>query len=320
MGICGLEKNEDGFRGTGKGGLRRQCKICLNARNSLYRKNNIEYKKRKREVDKKYREKNKNNVEWKNRCNEYSKRYNDKDKTKQIKKQYANKNKERIKLKKRQWAEHNKAHLKAKARQYYFDNKIKLYKKSIERTSRAKELAKLKRKSKQNIIIELKAAACVDCGNMYEWFAMDFDHIDGYEKCFDISRGVSTNKPLKVILEEIKKCELVCCLCHRHRTYLRNNKRNNVNDGVFSRGRVKRQDIVNKIKDIPCVNCKEKFDYWLMDFNHLPNHVKYAAVSAMIMKLAPIDKILEEVSKCEILCVRWHRYFTFGKKYKNNSG
>lgn len=63
-----------------------------------------------------------------------------------------------------------------------------------------------------------KDVPCMDCGKKYPPYVMDFDHLPQYEKYFPI--GVLVNKRLskETILEEIKKCEVVCSNCHRERT------------------------------------------------------------------------------------------------------
>lgn len=47
---------------------------------------------------------------------------------------------------------------------------------------------------------------------------MEYDHVRGKKK-FNI--GHYNNKSVKVLMEEIAKCELVCANCHRERTYRR---------------------------------------------------------------------------------------------------
>lgn len=63
-----------------------------------------------------------------------------------------------------------------------------------------------------NIIKQLKSNPCMDCGKTYPPECMDFDHVRG-TKISDVS-SLRTTKAL----EEIKKCELVCAVCHRLRT------------------------------------------------------------------------------------------------------
>jgi hypothetical protein len=65
-------------------------------------------------------------------------------------------------------------------------------------------------------IIAAKAAPCVDCGVQYPYYVMDFDHVRG-EKRFALSQHQA--RGLKLIDEEIAKCDLVCANCHRIRTH-----------------------------------------------------------------------------------------------------
>jgi hypothetical protein len=55
---------------------------------------------------------------------------------------------------------------------------------------------------------------CVDCGEA-DPVVLEFDHLR--DKSFSIGQ-VLTRKRWQVILDEIKKCEVVCANCHRRRT------------------------------------------------------------------------------------------------------
>ena len=65
----------------------------------------------------------------------------------------------------------------------------------------------------------LKAKPCGDCGKAFPAVCMDFDHVRGVKK-FGINRGYRT-RAWKEVLQEIRKCELVCANCHRVRTWKR---------------------------------------------------------------------------------------------------
>ena len=71
-----------------------------------------------------------------------------------------------------------------------------------------------------SIIDNIKSNPCTDCRNRFHPCAMDFDHVTG-EKLFNIANGIYLKKSDEEIIEEIKKCELVCSNCHRIRTYNR---------------------------------------------------------------------------------------------------
>lgn len=63
------------------------------------------------------------------------------------------------------------------------------------------------------------ASGCVDCGYAKHWSALDFDHLPGFKKLFNV--GVNVNRKWCEVEREITKCEVVCSNCHRIRTYER---------------------------------------------------------------------------------------------------
>lgn len=60
-------------------------------------------------------------------------------------------------------------------------------------------------------------SGCVDCGYAERAVVLEFDHLPGFEKKFVI--GQAANRSRDAVLREIAKCEVVCCNCHRIRTY-----------------------------------------------------------------------------------------------------
>lgn len=75
-----------------------------------------------------------------------------------------------------------------------------------------------KQKARKAFIDQLKMkSGCVDCGYAKHPEALQFDHLPGFTKQFTISK--SHLKPLEEVLEEIKKCEVVCACCHAIRTH-----------------------------------------------------------------------------------------------------
>ena len=67
----------------------------------------------------------------------------------------------------------------------------------------------------------LKDVPCPDCGQRFPAECMDFDHLK--DKFFEISAAASGGRRLSIqrVMEEIKKCEVVCSNCHRVRTMAR---------------------------------------------------------------------------------------------------
>lgn len=76
------------------------------------------------------------------------------------------------------------------------------------------------RRKIEDYIREYKESrGCLDCGKMYPYYILDFDHVK--EKKFNISRFSETTNSLCIVKEEIEKCEVVCANCHRIRTWSR---------------------------------------------------------------------------------------------------
>ena len=66
---------------------------------------------------------------------------------------------------------------------------------------------------------------CMDCGGVFDFVAMDFDHRPEETKEFGIGtlgQYVATPERLAKVEKEIAKCDLVCSNCHRVRTKKRN--------------------------------------------------------------------------------------------------
>lgn len=89
-----------------------------------------------------------------------------------------------------------------------------------ERYKNTNKIANDKRRNlhRQQIYL-LKSGPCIDCKQTFNPWQMDFDHRPTEEKLFAVASGISFN--LNKLLEEIKKCDLVCANCHRDRTYRR---------------------------------------------------------------------------------------------------
>lgn len=78
-------------------------------------------------------------------------------------------------------------------------------------------LAKVRTREKElmEFIRSFKQHPCSDCGAQYHFAVMEFDHCRG-KKTFALSQPGRRSK--LAILEELKKCDLVCANCHRMRT------------------------------------------------------------------------------------------------------
>jgi hypothetical protein len=72
------------------------------------------------------------------------------------------------------------------------------------------------------------------------------------------------------------------------------------------RRRFEARAIVNRIKQNGrCADCKEKFHYCQMDFDHRDRSTKKKQVSYMLMN--GIETIMKEIAKCDLVCANCHR-------------
>ncbi len=87
----------------------------------------------------------------------------------------------------------------------------------VEREAR-REYHATKRKARREYLNSVKNVPCEDCGVQYPPYVMDFDHVRG-EKLYELSD--MTFRSMSAIIEEVKKCDIICSNCHRERTYRR---------------------------------------------------------------------------------------------------
>ncbi len=75
---------------------------------------------------------------------------------------------------------------------------------------------------RRRLIRDAKSVPCADCGRLYPYYVMDFDHRPGEYKLFAVSAAVtSVRRSLEALRAEIAKCDVVCANCHRERTHQR---------------------------------------------------------------------------------------------------
>lgn len=141
--------------------------------------------------------------------------------------------------------------------------------------------------------------SCVDCGGLFPAVCMDFDHRDPSLKRFSISQGFS-NSPLTLMCE-IAKCDIVCANCHRIRTKKQR-------DGPPLREYKEQTKLFEGFRGIPCMDCNTTYPVECMDFDHRDPSTKSFTIGRN--KWKQVDILLEEITKCDIVCSNCHRIRT----------
>lgn len=70
---------------------------------------------------------------------------------------------------------------------------------------------------RRDLIDYYRDRPCLDCNGKFPIVCMDFDHREATTKSFTIACA-GLHRPIKVLLEEIAKCDVICSNCHRLRT------------------------------------------------------------------------------------------------------
>jgi len=68
--------------------------------------------------------------------------------------------------------------------------------------------------------VEMLGGCCNKCGYNKNLAALEFNHLDPSNKSFSLDCRKLSNTNEKDLLEELKKCELLCANCHREHHYL----------------------------------------------------------------------------------------------------
>jgi len=84
---------------------------------------------------------------------------------------------------------------------------------------KAWERTQPKKKEMKRRAVALLGSRCVDCGFISEEFpeAFDFHHLDPAIKEDKVSSLIARGRSWEDIEIEIRKCDLICCRCHRIR-------------------------------------------------------------------------------------------------------
>ncbi len=86
------------------------------------------------------------------------------------------------------------------------------------------------------------------------------------------------------------------------------------NSGYLARSykhrRTRNRNLINKYKSAPCADCKKRYPYYVMDFDHVAGG-KTMKISSMLQRSTKV--LAEEIKKCQVVCSNCHRKRTFAR-------
>jgi hypothetical protein len=135
---------------------------------------------------------------------------------------------------------------------------------------------------------------CQDCNETHAPYVMEYDHVRGTKR-FNI--GKMSNHKRERVLEEIAKCDLVCCVCHRVRSHSRRPPAKTVR-------LVEYRSWMETLKKAPCSDCHKTFPPEAMDYDHV-----FGAKDTQITDMWSWgrEKVVAELAKCQLVCANCHR-------------
>ncbi len=103
----------------------------------------------------------------------------------------------------------------------------------------------------------------------------------------------------------------LCASCKRRykQEWYRKNKKKHLRDVGANNLRyaTKINDLVNSYKTYPCMDCKNTFPPFVMDFDHRNPLEKIFNVSRMRSRRMAMEAIKAEIKKCDVVCSNCHR-------------
>lgn len=91
------------------------------------------------------------------------------------------------------------------------------------------------------------------------------------------------------------------------RKHYQNNKAYYKNKAILRKKKLY-EGVIVPVKDVPCANCHDKFPTVCMDFDHVRGKKLFDIAKSYAD--IPLAKLLEEISKCDVVCANCHRIRT----------
>jgi hypothetical protein len=109
-----------------------------------------------------------------------------------------------------------------------------------------------------------------------------------------------------------QKCKT--CMKIRGRSYYHKNKKRQLALALIRNRRsyFERRALINRMKNVPCQDCNQRYPYFVMDFDHRVKADKFGDIAHMVRNRS-WDTIIREIKKCDIVCANCHRIRTFGR-------
>jgi hypothetical protein len=176
----------------------------------------------------------------------------------------------------------------------------------LHRAQSGAALARRRARARRHVAGVLAQRRCGDCG-IDDPVVLEFDHVRG--KTCAIAELIASGARPATVDEEISRCDVVCCNCHRRRTarrsrWLRLEWDSERAARLSSTQRRNVRHLLSWLRSHPCVDCGED-DIVVLDFDHVG--VKQANVTRMAWDERSLQRIDHEIAQCQVRCANCHR-------------
>ena len=79
-----------------------------------------------------------------------------------------------------------------------------------------------------------------------------------------------------------------------------------------------REFIVSYKSNKPCSDCSRVYPHYIMDFDHVDPRSKKRSVAKFSGTCCSLERVKEEIEKCELVCANCHRQRTWDRMTKGN--
>lgn len=171
----------------------------------------------------------------------------------------------------------------------------------------------------QDVVDTWKAQGCVDCGYS-DIRAIEPDHRPGTSKVGNLSRMVQLCVALERLRAELAKCDPRCARCHRFMTMSRRPSTWRTAQRIPAswQARLDRQDFNDQLKlRLGCADCG--WSGWArgLDWDHARGQ-KLHNIATLINFGCPVEELITEIGKCDVVCANCHRLRTASRRAAPN--
>lgn len=110
-----------------------------------------------------------------------------------------------------------------------------------------------------------------------------------------------------------------CKVCHNSYTVDRSKSPSGktVKKKIAREYSLRRREILWKIKTVPCTDCGGEFPPYVMDFDHRDKSQKEFTIAESLNRVS-MERLMDEVAKCDVICANCHRIRTHTSKAHMN--